>query len=236
MTPTSAGISSISSFGRNSNCSSVSCAPPHPPYESSSDVTLATALHPGHSNQEDYQEGSQGDAQHQATATHSHLSEGATNLSLWFDRRRSPWLNRAPTLRIASSSMDLWTQSESLEVMIGVGRQHRARSDLLATRTKRIRSLCKIWHGDTPDDYERAAADFEAVDGTALAFDSLCKGKFNEQQGIRCHISQVHEYTRVVLGRTTQQRPGLHQVTHVGANIARRSDMSSCDSRTSLST
>jgi len=67
-TPTSAGTSSISSSGRNSNCSSVSCAPPHPPSESSSDVTLATALHLAHSSPADYQEESQEDAQHQATA------------------------------------------------------------------------------------------------------------------------------------------------------------------------
>lgn len=166
MTPTSAGTSSISSSGRNSNCSSASCAPPHPPSESSSDVTLGAALRPAHSNQEDYQEGNLEDAQHPATAIPWHLSEEPTNLSLWFDRRQSLWLNRAPSLRNLSRSMDRSTRWESLEVMIGAGRLHRARSALPATRTKTTRLRYKIWHGDILDDDERVAAGFRIVNGT----------------------------------------------------------------------
>jgi len=64
-------------------------------------------------------------------------------------------------LRIASSLMDLSIQSGSLEVMIGVGRRRRARSDLLATLTRTTQLLYKTWHGDIPDDYERVAAGFE---------------------------------------------------------------------------
>jgi hypothetical protein len=104
--------------------------------------------------------------------------------------------------------------------MIGVGHLHLVRSVLPATRTRRTRSLYKIWHGDTLDDYERAVADFEAVDGTALVFDSLCTCNYNEQQVIRCHMSQPCEHTTCRVGPCDTVTTQIDQVAHVKVNIA----------------